>query len=68
MANRIDQYPGISAILARKARGRRQRAALSFTEKLAAVEALRERAEPIIRARELRKARTRVAKPDRKTG
>jgi hypothetical protein len=55
MKQRPSQYPDISDILARKAAGRRGGAALSFTEKLDALDALRERVEPIIRARELRK-------------
>ncbi|MGH6871468.1 MAG: hypothetical protein ACREHE_08175 [Rhizomicrobium sp.] len=48
-------YPDNSAIHARKAEGRRQRAALSFAQKLVALDALRARAAPIIRAREARK-------------
>jgi hypothetical protein len=47
----------MAAILARKARGRRQLAALSFGEKLDLLDALRERVEPIRRARDLRKRR-----------
>ena len=50
------QYSDISDILAQKASGRRQRAALSFIEKLAALDALKERVEPIVRARKLRQA------------
>jgi hypothetical protein len=50
------QYPDISDILTQKASGRRQRAALSFTEKLAALDALKERVEPIVRARKAREA------------
>ncbi len=49
------QYPDISDILAGKAAGRRQRAALSFAEKLAALDALKERVQPIVRARQQRK-------------
>ena len=49
------EYPDISDILARKAEGRRERAALSFAEKLELLDALRERVAPIIRARDLRK-------------
>jgi hypothetical protein len=48
-------YPDNSAIFARKAEGRRQRAALSFAEKLVALDALKARTEPIARAREERK-------------
>jgi hypothetical protein len=50
------QYPDISDILAQKASGRRQRAALSFAEKLAALDALKERVDPIVRARKVRQA------------
>ena len=53
MKSRLTQYPDISDILARKARGRRQLAALSFGEKLSILDALRERVEPIRRAREI---------------
>jgi hypothetical protein len=49
------EYPDISDILARKTAGRRQRAALSFAEKLDILDALRERVRPIIEAREFRK-------------
>jgi len=49
------QYPDISDILARKAKGRRQLAALSYGEKLAILDSLRKRAEPIRRAREIRR-------------
>lgn len=52
---RTPAYPDISDILARKAEGRRQRAKLSFAEKLAAVDELRARIEPVVRAREARK-------------
>jgi hypothetical protein len=56
-------YPDISDILARKARGRRQMASLSFTEKLEILESLRARVEPIRRSRELRKNAGRVPRP-----
>lgn len=48
------QYPDISDILARKAAGRRGRAALSFAEKLDIVDALGERVRPIVEARKAR--------------
>jgi hypothetical protein len=49
-------YPDNSDIYARKAEGRRHRASsLTFAEKLAAVDELRARVEPIVRAREERK-------------
>jgi hypothetical protein len=50
------QYPDLTDILARKASGRRQSASLSFAEKLDILDALRARVEPIVRAREIRKA------------
>jgi len=49
------QYPDNSEIFARKAEGRRERARLTFAEKLAAMDALRERVAPIVRAREARR-------------
>jgi Protein of unknown function (DUF3990) len=49
------QYPNISAILARKAAGRKQNAALSFAEKLAILDKLKKDVEPIVQARKLRK-------------
>jgi len=48
--------PGISDILARKEAGRRSLARLSFGEKIARIEALRERLAPLKRAREARRA------------
>jgi hypothetical protein len=57
MKKRRSQYPDISNILAHKAAGRRQHAAPSFVEKLAILDALKERAEPIIQAREFRRRR-----------
>lgn len=49
-------YPDIAAILAQKERGRRERAALSFADKLDALERLKENVAPIIEARRLRAA------------
>jgi len=57
MSDMRTAYPDISDILARKAEGRKKRAALSFAEKLALLDALRARVQPIIRAREMRKRR-----------
>lgn len=57
MPERSARYPDISAILADKEAGRRRRAALSFAEKLQIVDELRKRVQPIVQARELRKAR-----------
>jgi hypothetical protein len=48
------QYPDITDILARKARGRRERATLSFAEKLAILDKLREEVAPIVQARQAR--------------
>jgi hypothetical protein len=49
------QYPDNSPIFARKEEGRRERALLTFAEKLVAMEELKERVAPIVRAREARK-------------
>jgi hypothetical protein len=51
----IRQHPDNSALYARRAEGRRQRAAMSFPEKLDAVDRLRAGIEPVVRAREERK-------------
>jgi len=48
-------YPDNTDIFARKAEGRRQRAAATFAEKLAALDELRDRVAPIVRARETRR-------------
>jgi hypothetical protein len=56
MTDATRDYPDIADLLARKAEGRRQRAAISFAEKLDALDALRERVAPIVRAREARNA------------
>jgi hypothetical protein len=50
------EYPDISDILALKAAGRRQRAALSFGQKLDILDALRERVRPLVIARKARRA------------
>jgi hypothetical protein len=47
-----EAYRDVSDILARKEEGRRNLARLSFGEKIALVEALRERLEPLRLARE----------------
>jgi len=49
-------YPDISDILEEKAKLRQHRAKRSFGEKIAAMEALRERLKPFKEAREKRKA------------
>ena len=51
------QFPDNSTIHARKARGRGERAALPFSAKLDALDALRDRVEPIVRARKSRHER-----------
>ena len=56
MSRLNSQYPDISDILARKAAWRRQRAALSFAEKLDILDALRERMAPIVAALKARSA------------
>lgn len=65
MRRRRSQFPDISPILAQKAEGRRQQAALSFAQKLAIMDEMKERVAPIVRARELRKRQHRqiVASP-----
>jgi hypothetical protein len=50
-------FPDISDILARKAEGRREISRRSLGEKIAMMEALRERLEPFKRAREARQAK-----------
>jgi hypothetical protein len=52
------QYPDISDILAKKAEGRRQMAALSFAEKLVILDTLKERLEPLVRVRKTRAVRS----------
>ncbi|HEX3675402.1 MAG TPA: hypothetical protein VHU87_14105 [Rhizomicrobium sp.] len=60
MSDARKDYPDISDILARKAEGRRQRALLTFAEKLAVLDEMRARAEPIVRARKRRQSAPRV--------
>ncbi len=55
-------YPDISDILARKAEGRREAARRSFGEKIAMMEALRERLAPLKQARDERRGRKRPGK------
>jgi hypothetical protein len=50
-------FPDISDILARKAEGRRKNARRTLGEKIAMMEALRERVEPLRRAREAGQAK-----------
>ena len=51
------KYPDISDIIARKEQGRRERAALSFSQKLAILEEMRERLMPLVKAFEQRRAK-----------
>ena len=51
----MKRYPDRSDVMARKEAGRRQRAALTFAEKLDLLDALRERVQPIVQARILRR-------------
>ena len=55
---RPEAYPDISDILARKAEGRRNLARRTLGEKIDALEALRARVEPIRKAREARRAKS----------
>jgi hypothetical protein len=50
----VRQYSDIADILEQKARGRRERASLSFAEKLAILDKLREEVAPIVQARQAR--------------
>jgi hypothetical protein len=54
-------YPDLSDIYARKAEARRARARLSFGEKIALMEALRERMAPFKKLREVRREEQRRA-------
>lgn len=49
-------YPDVSDILSRKAAGRRELSKLTFGEKIARIEALRDRLEPLKRVRANRRA------------
>jgi hypothetical protein len=64
MSKRETIYPDISDILKRKAEGRRDVARRSFGEKIAMMEALRERLAPFKRAREQRRAAKSPRGPD----
>jgi len=55
MSGTRKQYPDNSEIFARKVEGRRERALATFAEKLAAMDDLKERVAPIVRAREARR-------------
>jgi hypothetical protein len=57
MSDDRTDFPDISDILARKAEGRRKIARRTLGEKIAMMEALRERLEPFKRLREARQAK-----------
>ena len=63
--SKLGDYPDISDILARKAQGRKNLAALSFGEKIARMEALRARLEPF---KHLRRERQAAREAGRKLG
>ncbi|MGE0166245.1 MAG: hypothetical protein AB7S71_24220 [Dongiaceae bacterium] len=65
MPNSRKAYPDNTEIFARKAEGRRQRAAATFAEKLAALDELRDRVAPIVRAREARRDQHLRPRPER---
>lgn len=54
-------YPDNSAIHARKAQGRKERGAISFADKLDALDAMKKRLSPIMASREARKRRSAVS-------
>jgi hypothetical protein len=49
------EYPDNSEIFARKAEGRRERALMTFSEKIDAMDELKARVAPIVRGREARR-------------
>ena len=55
-------FPDISDILQRKAEGRREIAARTFGEKIAMIEAMRERIAPFTRLKERRNAELKATK------
>ena len=54
MTKPVETYPDISDILRRKAEGRKDIAARTFGQKIAMIEALRDRVAPLKRLREAR--------------
>jgi hypothetical protein len=62
--NGRQRYPDIGDIVARKAKGRRERARLSFDEKLELLDKLRDDVAPIVQAR---RARPRVRQENSKS-
>jgi hypothetical protein len=55
MADLFKEYPDNTSIHVQKNEGRRQRARITFSEKLDALDELRARVAPIVRAREMRR-------------
>jgi hypothetical protein len=62
MTSQSAVYPDISDVLERKKRGRERLAALSFSEKIRILEAMRERDAMIRRARQARLNKAEVAR------
>jgi hypothetical protein len=60
--NKPHEYPDITDIFVQKAKGRRQRASLSFVEKLVILEKLRKNVEPLVRAGRERSNSKEIAK------
>ena len=65
MTDRPKEYPDNTPIFAMKAEGRMLRTAVTFAEKLVALDDLKTRVEPIVRAREQRKFPHRAPNQDR---
>jgi len=59
----VKNYPDISDILARKEARRREIRRLTFGEKIAMVEKMRERLAPLKRMREEQRERTKSSRP-----
>ena len=57
----VEGYPDISDILQRKAEGRKDIAARTFGQKIAMIEALRDRVAPLKRLREARAEMSRIS-------
>jgi len=59
----IAKYPDVGEIFARKARGRRERAALTFAEKLAILDRMREDVRPFREALEAERGKLAMPRP-----
>jgi hypothetical protein len=55
MSGSRKEYPDNTEIFARKAKGRQERARASFADKLDAMDTMKERVAPLVRAREARR-------------